>query len=80
LLARKFDPMRMFGENRAVIGVHLGRLPLHIVQQEYEALSKYFREDRIHPYVGKTFPLAQAAEAHQYIHERKNVGKVVLLP
>jgi NADPH:quinone reductase-like Zn-dependent oxidoreductase len=76
----KFDPLQMMGENRAVMGVHLGRLPLHIVHQEYKALLKYFEEGRIHPYVGKTFPLAQAAEAHQYIHERKNVGKVLLLP
>jgi NADPH:quinone reductase-like Zn-dependent oxidoreductase len=28
--------------------------------------------------VGKTFPLAQAAEAHRYIHDRKNIGKVIL--
>jgi NADPH:quinone reductase-like Zn-dependent oxidoreductase len=76
----KFDPMRMLGENRAVMGVHLGRLPLHIIHQEYEALSKYFEEDRIHPYVGKTFALTQTPEAHQYIHERKNIGKLILLP
>lgn len=80
LLMPKFDPMRMFGENRAVMGVHLGRLPLRILHEEYEALSGYFAEGRIHPYVGKTFPLTQAAEAHQYIHERKNIGKVILLP
>jgi NADPH:quinone reductase-like Zn-dependent oxidoreductase len=80
LLMPKFDPMRMFRENRAVMGVHVGRLPLRILQEEYEALSRYYAEDRIHPYVGKSFPLAQAPEAHQYIHERKNVGKVILLP
>jgi NADPH:quinone reductase-like Zn-dependent oxidoreductase len=80
LLMPKFDPMRLFGENRAVMGVHLGRLPLRILHHEYEALSRYFAEGRIHPYVGKTFPLGQAPEAHLYIHERKNVGKVILLP
>lgn len=80
LLMPKFDPMRIFGENRAVMGVHLGRLPLPIIQEEYAALARFFAEGRIHPYVGKTFPLAQAPEAHQYIHDRKNVGKVVLLP
>ncbi|MGH9509642.1 MAG: zinc-binding dehydrogenase [Terriglobales bacterium] len=31
------------------------------------------------PIVGKTFPLAEAAAAHRYIHDRKNIGKVVLL-
>ena len=29
--------------------------------------------------VGQTFPLAEAAEAHRAIAERKTVGKVVLL-
>jgi len=28
--------------------------------------------------VGKTFPLTQAAAAHRYIQERRNVGKVIL--
>jgi NADPH:quinone reductase-like Zn-dependent oxidoreductase len=79
LLMPKFHPMRMLGDNRAVMGIHLGRLPLRILHQEYEALSKYFTEDRIHPYVGKTFPLTEAAEAHQYIHSRQNIGKVLLL-
>lgn len=30
------------------------------------------------PVVGKTFPLTDAADAHRYIQERQNVGKVVL--
>jgi NADPH:quinone reductase-like Zn-dependent oxidoreductase len=28
--------------------------------------------------VDKSFPLAQAGEAHTYLEERKNIGKVVL--
>jgi NADPH:quinone reductase-like Zn-dependent oxidoreductase len=27
--------------------------------------------------VDRTFPLEQGAAAHRYIHERRNVGKVV---
>lgn len=32
----------------------------------------------IKPRVDKTFPLDQAREAHRYMQERKNKGKVVL--
>jgi NADPH2:quinone reductase len=32
----------------------------------------------IKPVIGKIFPLDQAAAAHRYIHERKNIGKVIL--
>jgi NADPH:quinone reductase-like Zn-dependent oxidoreductase len=28
--------------------------------------------------IGKSFPLADAAAAHRFIQERKNIGKVVL--
>jgi len=28
--------------------------------------------------VDRSFPLAEAAAAHRYIHERRNIGKVVL--
>ena len=30
--------------------------------------------------VDKTFPLAQAAEAHRYLESRQSKGKVLLIP
>jgi NADPH:quinone reductase-like Zn-dependent oxidoreductase len=30
--------------------------------------------------VDRAFPLAEAAAAHRYIQDRKNFGKVVLVP
>lgn len=75
-----FDPLKMFRENRAVLGVHLGRLPAAILQLEYEALLRFFAEGRIRPHVDKIFPLDQAPAAHSYLHERKNIGKVLLAP
>ncbi len=76
----KFNPLEMMGKNRAVAGVHLGRLRPETIRRAYEALFKYFAEGRIRPHVGKTYPLAEAASAHHYIHERKNIGKVLLIP
>jgi NADPH:quinone reductase-like Zn-dependent oxidoreductase len=32
------------------------------------------------PVVDRTFPFAQADEAHAYIQDRKNFGKVLLVP
>jgi NADPH:quinone reductase-like Zn-dependent oxidoreductase len=76
----RFDPLRMMRENRAVMGVHIGHLLPEILRGEYEGLFKFFAEGRIQPYVGKTFPLAEAPAAHRYLHERKNLGKVLLIP
>ena len=38
------------------------------------------REGRLKLHVGKTFPLAQAAEAHRYLESRQSTGKLILLP
>jgi NADPH2:quinone reductase len=42
------------------------------------ALLRDCQAGRIKPVVGKTFPLVEAAAAHRYIQERRNVGKVIL--
>lgn len=38
------------------------------------------REGKLKLHIGKTFPLAQAAEAHRYLESRQSTGKLVLLP
>jgi putative PIG3 family NAD(P)H quinone oxidoreductase len=39
-----------------------------------------FKKNQISCLVDKTFPLSEAKEAHVYIEQRKNFGKVVLVP
>ena len=78
-----FHPLPMIGENRAVIGVHigtLGRAHPALVREELAELFRFYSEGRIKSYIGKTFPLAQAAAAHRFIHDRQNIGKVLLIP
>jgi NADPH:quinone reductase len=38
------------------------------------------REGRLRLHVGRTFPLAQAAEAHRYLESRQSTGKLILIP
>jgi len=38
------------------------------------------REGRLKLHIGKTFPLAEAAEAHRYLESRQSMGKLILLP
>jgi NADPH:quinone reductase-like Zn-dependent oxidoreductase len=35
---------------------------------------------KIVPVIDKSFPLAEAALAHQYMQEAKNFGKIILIP
>ena len=80
LATPKFHPLKMMSQNLAVIGVNLGRLQARgaLLRAELDELFKMYSAGKIKPVIGKTFPLADAAMAHRYIHERKNIGKVIL--
>ena len=43
-----------------------------------EALLTDFSGGRLRPVVAKTFPLARAADAHKFLQDSANIGKVVL--
>jgi NADPH:quinone reductase-like Zn-dependent oxidoreductase len=50
------------------------------VREWMQAIMAGVSEGWIRPHVDKTFSFAQAGEAHRYLEERKNIGKVVLIP
>jgi NADPH:quinone reductase-like Zn-dependent oxidoreductase len=78
----RFHPLSLIQPSIGVLGVHL----LHLTGKEAilrPALEDIFRAvvaGEIHPVVDRTFPLdgPGAIAAHRYLHERKNLGKVVL--
>jgi len=76
----RFGPLALMSDNRSVAGVNLGHLwnQRELVEPQVKALLEYARAGKLTPRVDRAFPLAEAAAAHQYIHERRNVGKVVL--
>lgn len=76
----RFHPLKLMSENVAVIGVNLGRLQSRgaLLRGELDELFRMYGAGKIKPVIGKTFPLAEAAAAHQFIHDRKNIGKVIL--
>jgi NADPH:quinone reductase-like Zn-dependent oxidoreductase len=77
-----FTPTRLISENRGVFGVNLAHLweEVERVNAWLEALLGCWQRQEIAPLIGATFPLENAAEAHHYIQDRKNIGKVVLIP
>ena len=78
----RFHPLSLIQPGIGVAGVHL----LHLHDQE-EILREHLGQilnsvmnGELRAVVDRTFPLTRdgAVEAHQYIHERRNLGKVVL--
>jgi synaptic vesicle membrane protein VAT-1 len=76
----KFHPLKLMSQNLSVIGVSLGGLRTRgaLLRGELDELFQMYSAGKIKPVIGKTFPLADAAAAHRFIHERKNIGKVIL--
>lgn len=76
----KFAPLDLLAKNVSIIGVSLSGLQSRpaLLRSEMADLFQMHAAGKIKPMVGKKFPLAEVAAAQQYIHDRKNIGKVVL--
>ena len=72
--------LSILNENKGVFGLNM----LH--WQDREGLDRVIEsmsaelEGKIDPVVAEAFPFDQAGEAHRFIGERRNIGKVVLVP
>jgi len=78
----RFHPLSLVEPNIGIFGVHL----LHLQRKEailgpmLERILGAVADGEVRPIVDRAFPLdrAGAVEAHQYLHDRKVIGKVVL--
>lgn len=77
-----YHPLPLIDKNIAVIGVHLGRMQGRedLIRKQMDEILKMYQAGEVKPVIGKTFPLSEAAAAHRFIHDRKNIGKVLLIP
>ena len=77
-----FTPLSLMDKNRGVAGVNIGHLwdELELLHEELAAVIDLYNEGKIKPQVSDVVPFDRAADAHRIIQERKNVGKVVLVP
>jgi NADPH:quinone reductase-like Zn-dependent oxidoreductase len=76
----RFNPIKMASESRSVIGLNMLKLwDARGTLEEYtEPLEQWVERGLLRPVVSEAFPLERVADAHRYMGERKNVGKVVL--
>jgi len=78
----RFHPLSLVEPCVGVFGIHL----LHLQSREQvmkNAMAEIFQATEsgaLKPILDRTFPLTRggAVEAHHYLHDRKNIGKVVL--
>ena len=78
----RFHPIGLLNKNRGVFGLNLGHMwhEPEKVATWMKAILAGVSEGWVRPHVDKAFPFAQVGDAHSYMEERKNIGKVVLVP
>lgn len=77
-----FNPLALINANKGVFGVNLGHL-VHEADRLHgwgEDLLDLWTKDAIKPRIAQTFKFDEAAAAHHFIQDRKNIGKVLLVP
>jgi NADPH:quinone reductase-like Zn-dependent oxidoreductase len=79
----RFNPIQMIGRNTGIFGFHLALLEgkHHLVAEAFAEILEMIVAGRLRPIISESFPLtaAGAAEGHRFIHERRNIGKVLLV-
>ena len=76
----QFLPVTLINSNKGVFGVNLGRMWGELDRSRLwaEELLGLWKTGKIKPKIDKSFSLEDAASAHHYIQDRKNLGKVIL--
>jgi NADPH:quinone reductase-like Zn-dependent oxidoreductase len=69
----RVDLRHVYSKNLRILGTNLGSVP------ELRQIVAEMTEGRLCPAIDTTFPQSNARAAVQYLHDRKNKGKVLLL-
>jgi len=78
----QFNPLSLMNANKGVFGVNLGHMwgEAERLRGWADQLLDLWRQGAIKPKIARTFPFDEAAQAHHFIQDRKNIGKVLLVP
>ncbi|HRQ36657.1 MAG TPA: zinc-binding dehydrogenase [Chloroflexota bacterium] len=77
-----YTPFRLMRDNKAIIGIDLQHLwgQANMLRPYLQQIITWYDDALFRPHVDATFPFADAPLAHHYLHNRKNKGKVLLIP
>jgi NADPH:quinone reductase-like Zn-dependent oxidoreductase len=70
----RLDLRHVYSKNLRVVGTNLGSI------LELRAILQYLVDGRLKPVIDRVFPLKDARDAVQHVLDRKNRGKVLLVP
>ena len=75
----KFNPMKMMNSNKAIFGVHMGRMDNEeIFRSHLKELGRLLEKGDIDPIIDSVWRFEEVSNAQKHMHQRKNKGKVLL--
>jgi NADPH:quinone reductase-like Zn-dependent oxidoreductase len=78
----RFTALGLMDANRSISGVNIGHLwgEVALLRTELSAVLALWEEGKVRPRIDSVHPFTAAAAAHARITERRNIGKVILVP
>ena len=78
----QFNPLALMNANKGVFGVNLGHMwgEVDRIRDWADQLFGLWTAGVVKPRIAQTFRFAEAAQAHHFIQDRRNIGKVLLVP
>ncbi len=76
-----FSPISLLMQSRSLIAVNMLRIAdhrPHVFKQVLESVVEMSGKGIIHPKLGRSFPVSQLADAHDYLESRQSIGKIVV--
>ncbi|KAM4692393.1 synaptic vesicle membrane protein VAT-1 homolog [Rhinophrynus dorsalis] len=76
------NAMQLLHSNKAVCGFHLGHLDeeIELITGIVVTLLDLYKQGKIKPKIDTVFPFEQVSDAMRQMQEKKNIGKVILVP
>lgn len=77
-----YNPISLMNENKGTFGVNLGHLweEADKTRGWFVEILKGVKDGWVKPHVDRSYFFSEAPQAHQFMEERKNLGKVLLVP
>jgi NADPH2:quinone reductase len=75
----RFDALKMMSRNQGIFGVHMGTWKDEkVIAHQLDRIIEGIKLGKLEPIIDSVFEAENVSEAHQYIHDAKNIGKVLL--
>lgn len=71
--------LSLLSDARSIMGVHLAG-PSELVRGWWTDLTGMLARGEVGPRIDRVYRLDETAQAHQRLHDRANIGKIVLVP